>query len=133
MSESAPVTTPCIALRVVVADDNRDAAETLAMLLKLDGHEVRVAHDGSGAVDVIASMHPQVAVLDIGMPYLNGYQVAERVRDTPDSADVVLVALTAWGQPQDLARARAAGFDHYLVKPADPGVVRSLLRRIALT
>jgi PAS domain S-box-containing protein len=115
-------------LRVVVADDNRDAADSLAMLLRLDGHEVGVAHDGVTALELIKQSKPQVAVLDIGMPGLNGYQVAEQARANPATARILLVALTGWGQAQDLERANAAGFDHHLVKPAEPNAVRALMQ-----
>jgi len=123
-------TVPVAPLRVVIADDNRDAAESLAMLLQMDGHQVSVAHDGAGALTAIDAMRPQVAVLDIGMPDLNGYQVAQRIRSDHASGPIVLVALTGWGQAQDLARAKQAGFNHHLIKPAEPEAVRSLLASI---
>jgi PAS domain S-box-containing protein len=117
-------------LRIVIADDNRDAADSLAMLLQMDGHQVSVAHDGAGALSIVEAIRPQVAVLDIGMPDLNGYQVAQRIRSSGKCESIVLVALTGWGQAQDLARAKAAGFDHHLVKPAEPEAVRSLINSI---
>jgi two-component system CheB/CheR fusion protein len=119
-----------VPLRIVIADDNRDAAESLAMLLRMDGHEVSVAHDGAEALGVVAAVRPHMAVLDIGMPGMNGYEVAQSIRTGPQSGPIVLVALTGWGQAQDLERAKAAGFDHHLVKPAEPGAVRSLLTTI---
>ncbi len=112
-------------------DDNRDAADSLAMLLQMDGHQVSVAHDGADALRIVDAVHPQVAVLDIGMPGLTGYQVAQRIRSGLNSQRIVLVALTGWGQAQDLERAKAAGFDHHLVKPADPEELRLLLESIA--
>jgi PAS domain S-box-containing protein len=115
-------------LRVLVADDNRDAADSLAMLLQLDGHEVSVAHDGVKALELIKQSLPHVALLDIGMPGLNGYQVAEQARANAGSSRIMLIALTGWGQAQDLQRANAAGFDHHLVKPAEPNAVRALLQ-----
>jgi PAS domain S-box-containing protein len=118
-------------LRIVIADDNRDAADSLAMLLQMDGHQVGVAHDGAGALRIVDTLRPHLAVLDIGMPDLNGYQVAQRIRASQSSEPIVLVALTGWGQAQDLARAKAAGFDHHLVKPAEPDAVRSLITTIA--
>ena len=118
-------------LRIVIADDNRDAAESLAMLLQMDGHQVSVAHDGADALRIVDAVQPQVAVLDIGMPGLTGYQVAQRIRSSLKSQPIVLVALTGWGQARDLERAKAAGFDHHLVKPADPEELRSLLESIA--
>jgi PAS domain S-box-containing protein len=119
-----------VPLRIVIADDNRDAAESLAMLLQMDGHHVSVAHDGADALRIVDAVHPQVAVLDIGMPGLTGYQVAQRIRSSLQSPPIILVALTGWGQSQDLERAKAAGFDHHLVKPADPEELRSLLESI---
>jgi PAS domain S-box-containing protein len=116
-------------LRVVIADDNRDAAESLAMLLRMDGHQISLAHDGVQALSMIKQLRPHAAVLDIGMPGMNGYQVAEQVRADPLSSQTMLIALTGWGQAQDLERAQAAGFDHHLVKPAGPSAVRALLRR----
>ncbi len=120
-------------LRIVIADDNCDAAESLAMLLQMDGHQVSVAHDGADALSIVAAVRPRVAVLDIGMPGLNGYQVAQRIRSNFKTEPIVLVALTGWGQAQDLEHAKAAGFDHHLVKPADPDELRSLLENIAST
>jgi len=122
---------PAPPLRIVIADDNRDAADSLAMLLQMDGHQVSVAHNGAGALNIVEAMDPQIAVLDIGMPDMNGYQVAQRIRSSARSGSIVLVALTGWGQAQDLARAKAAGFDHHLVKPAEPEALRSLITRIA--
>jgi PAS domain S-box-containing protein len=120
-----------VPLTIVIADDNRDAAESLAMLLEMDGHRVSVAHDGPAALSIVDAVRPQVAVLDIGMPGLDGYQVAQRIRtELKCEPPIVLVALTGWGQAQDLERAKAAGFDHHLVKPAEPGAVRSLIYSI---
>jgi PAS domain S-box-containing protein len=116
-------------LRVVIADDNRDAADSLAMLLQMDGHQISLAHDGVQALSLIKQIRPEAALLDIGMPGMNGYQVAEQVRADPLSAQIMLVALTGWGQAQDLERAHAAGFDHHLVKPAELSAVRALLQR----
>jgi CheY-like chemotaxis protein len=101
------------------------------MLLQMDGHQVSVAHNGAGALSIVEAVKPQVAVLDIGMPDMNGYQVAQRIRSSSSSDSIVLVALTGWGQAQDLARAKAAGFDHHLVKPAEPEALRSLITSIA--
>lgn len=119
-----------VPLRIVIADDNRDAAESLAMLLQMDGHQVSVAHDGTEALGIVTAVRPHAAVLDIGMPGMNGYEVAQRIRTGLQSGPIVLVALTGWGQAQDLERAKAAGFDHHLVKPAEPGAVRSLMTTI---
>jgi CheY-like chemotaxis protein len=99
----------------------------------MDGHQVSVAHDGAGPLRIFDAVRPQVAILDIGMPGLNGYQVAERIRHSPKPEPIVLVAITGWGQAQDLERAKAAGFDHHLVKPAEPDALRSLITTIGLS
>jgi len=115
-----------ISLRVLVADDNRDAADSLQRVLALYGHEVRVAYDGAGALQIGREFRPRVAVLDIGMPGTDGYEVARTFRRTLGS-EVKLVALTGWGQPADRRRALEAGFDHHLTKPVDPGALNELL------
>jgi len=113
--------------RIVVADDNEDSAQSFAMLLSFSGHEVRVAHDGEEALDAVRSFRPDVAFLDIGMPRLSGYEVAEAVRAEPWGRDIKLIAVTGWGQADDKVRARSAGFDQHLVKPIDPTDVDRLL------
>ncbi len=105
-------------LRVLVVDDNLDAGQSLAMLLQLSGHEVSLTYDGPSALEVAETFQPQVVLLDIGMPEMDGYQVAERLRSR-GGADLVLVAITGYGQEADRRRSRAAGFDHHLVKPVD--------------
>ena len=102
---------------LIVADDNADALQSLAMLLELEGHTVRTASDGIAALSLAQQKIPDVMLLDIGMPGLNGYEVASRVRDLNGGEAVMLVALTGWGQPADRHRAREAGFDHHLTKP----------------
>ena len=114
-------------LRVLVADDNVDAAETLALLLEDLGAETRVAHDGEEALAAAEALHPQVAFLDVGMPKMDGYQVGRRIRAEPWGGDVVLVAVTGWGQPDDRRRSREAGFDQHLVKPAPVEMVEKVL------
>jgi len=115
--------------RILVADDNQDAANSLAMILELSGHDVRVAHDGRAALSVAQTFRPCTVLLDIGMPHLTGYEVAKALRQEPWGADVCLVALTGWGQESDRQRAIDAGFNHHLTKPVDPGVLESLLSR----
>jgi two-component system, chemotaxis family, CheB/CheR fusion protein len=114
--------------RILVVDDNRDATETLARVLELGGHEVHTAHDGLEAVDVAAELQPDAVLLDIGLPKLNGYDAARRIREQPGGKDVFLVALTGWGQPEDRRRAQDAGFDAHLVKPVDHAHLAKLLR-----
>ncbi len=115
-------------LRLVVADDNRDAAESLAMLMRLQGHDVQLAHDGRAAVDAIDAFRPDAALLDIGMPRLTGHEVARLVRANPVHAGLLLVAITGWGQASDRATALAAGFDVHLTKPVDTGRLAELLQ-----
>ena len=113
--------------RVLIADDNRDAADSLAMLLEFGGHEVRVAHDGRAALALAGAFRPEVALLDIGMPEVDGHEVARRLRAEPWGREILLVALTGWGQDEDRVRALAAGFDQHLTKPVDPDVIERLL------
>jgi PAS domain S-box-containing protein len=114
--------------RVLIADDNRDAAESLALLLRLEGHEVDVVHDGSQALAAFTDLNPEVALLDIGMPELDGYEVARRVRQGTLGRAVTLVAVTGWGQQSDKARALAAGFNYHFTKPVQPEQLIELLR-----
>ena len=118
-------------LRVLVADDNRDAAETCAMLLQLSGHEVQVVHSGRAALEAAERFRPHVALLDIGMPELSGYDIASRIRAAPWGEQVALIAVTGWGQEEDRRRALSSGFDRHLVKPIDPVLLEQLLREIA--
>jgi len=113
--------------RVLVADDNRDAAESLADLLRMEGHEVAVAFDGEQALSEFRRFGPEVALLDIGMPGLTGNEVASAIRAEPEGASTVLVAITGWGQERDRTAAREAGFDFHFTKPVDPVQVLSLL------
>ena len=119
------------ALRVLVADDNLDAADSLGELLRLAGHEVRVAYDGRTALSIADAFRPDVMLLDLGMPELNGHEVASSVRDRSWARESCLVAITGWGQETDRAAARAAGFHEHLVKPVDFAELRSLLARVA--
>lgn len=113
--------------RLLVVDDNTDAAESLALLLRLKGHQVRVAHNGLSALDIVSNYRPQIVLLDIGMPGMDGYEVARRIRKQPGLESVVLAALTGWGQQEDRRRSADAGFDHHLVKPVDPNDLMTLL------
>lgn len=106
---------------VLIADDNRDAADTLALCLQLDGHRVIVAYDGLSAIEQATREQPQVLLLDIGMPVLNGYEVARRIRQQDWGRQARLVALTGGGV--DWAHAQAAGFDSHVLKPVDPAVL----------
>jgi PAS domain S-box-containing protein len=128
IDEAAPATGTGSAapLRILIADDNRDACESLELLLQLEGHEVRVAYDGEAAIAALAGFRADIALLDIGMPGKNGYEVAAQIRKQPWGAAIHLVALTGWGQAEDQRRSEAAGFDAHLVKPVDFEVVREL-------
>jgi len=106
--------------RVLVVDDNRDAAESLGMLLEMEHCEVSVAFDGKQALEALDTFKPDIALLDIGMPGMDGYELARRIRATPRGSKLVLVALTGWGQADDKKRAADAGFDQHLTKPVDP-------------
>jgi CheY-like chemotaxis protein len=110
-----------------VVDDNRDAAESLGMMLTLMGNEVRTAHDGIAAVDVAGEYRPDLILLDIGLPKLNGYDACRRIRGEPWANGTVIVALTGWGQEEDRRRSQEAGFDHHLVKPVEVNDLTKLL------
>ena len=113
--------------RILVVDDHRDAARVLGLLLDSLGYDVETAHDGRQALDSMSAFHPEIVFLDIGLPQLDGYEVARRVRELPDLRGIKLVALTGWGHDQDKQRTREAGFDHHLVKPVAVKTLRDLL------
>jgi CheY-like chemotaxis protein len=117
--------------KVLIADDNCDSGQSLAMLLRMEGHEVMVVHDGNEALTTWSTYLPDVALLDIGMPQLNGYEVARRVRQSDKGRAVMLIAATGWGQSRDKAEALAAGFDHHFTKPIDTDRLLELLRSAA--
>jgi CheY-like chemotaxis protein len=112
--------TPGASCKVLVADDNPDSAASLAGLLQMMGNEVRSAYDGQEAVEAAQSYQPDVVLLDIGMPRLNGYDAARLIREQPWGKPMILVALTGWGQEEDKRRSREAGFDAHMTKPVDP-------------
>ena len=122
---------PPLKRRILVVDDNTDAAESLAALLSISGHETRLAHDGLQAVEEARAFQPDVVFLDIGMPELDGHETARRIRKEPWGKKMVLVALTGWGQNEDRRRSKEAGFNHHLVKPADPAMVAKLISSLA--
>jgi CheY-like chemotaxis protein len=104
--------------RILVVDDNRDSAASMAMMLKLTGNEVRTAHDGVEAVEVAGAFRPQAILMDVGMPRLNGYEATRRIREQPWGRSVIIIALTGWGQEGDKLQSREAGCNGHLVKPA---------------
>jgi CheY-like chemotaxis protein len=128
---AAPVTRgtqrPC---RALVVDDNADAADSLALILQLLGHETQCVSDPYKVVDAVDAFSPQVVFLDIGMPGLSGYDVARLLRSNPASEKATLVALTGWGQPEDRRRTEEAGFDHHVVKPADLEALRHICEAV---
>lgn len=118
---------PLPARRILIVDDSRDGGESLAMLLRVLGAEVALAHSGRSALESVDSFRPDVVLLDIGMPGMDGYEVARRIRANPANRHISLIALTGWGQDEDRRRSVAAGFNHHLVKPADIDQLRQLL------
>jgi len=118
---------PGAGLRILVIDDNNDNADTMSTLLRMLGHEVTVSNSGLEGLRCVADSAPDVALLDIGMPNMNGYEVAQRIRSQPHCRDMMLIAITGWGQEVDRVRSRAAGFDHHLVKPVDFDQLQKLL------
>ena len=128
----APALTPdpavaATALRILVVDDNRDAADMLAMFLQIDGHETHTAHDGVEAIEETTRLQPDLVLLDIGLPRLNGYEAGRRIREQHPGGRPVLVALSGWGQDEDRRRSQEAGFDAHLVKPVDEIALHKLL------
>jgi CheY-like chemotaxis protein len=119
---------PPVSRRILIADDNRDAGESLAALLRMDGHDVTVVHSGQEALAAFSTVQPEVALLDIGMPELNGYEVARRVRQGSLGRAVTLIAVTGWGQDRDKAQSLAAGFNHHFTKPVETDRLLGMLR-----
>jgi two-component system CheB/CheR fusion protein len=126
---NAAASTPKLCRRILVVDDNIDAAESLACLLRLDGHDVQIAFEGHAAIAKAKEFQPEFAFLDIGMPAMDGYAVAARLREEKGAGNIFLVALTGWGQESDRRRSQEAGFDLHLVKPVDPDALRKILAR----
>jgi CheY-like chemotaxis protein/anti-sigma regulatory factor (Ser/Thr protein kinase) len=118
---------PLAGRRILVVDDNRDAADSMGMFLKFLGAKMHVAYDGASALAAMAMFGPDVVLLDIGMPGMDGYEVARRIRRQPEHQGVLLLAMTGWGQEEDRRRTAEAGFDHHLVKPVDPLALQTLL------
>ena len=123
----APAPPPIAPLRILVVDDNQDSAQSMGVLLRLQGHDVHLADAGAVALRVAADHRPDVILLDIGMPGMNGYEVARQLRSQAGFADTLLVAVTGYGRPSDIKQTQSAGFDHHLVKPIDYDKLESLL------
>ncbi len=115
-------------LKVLVVDDNRDAAEMMGKLLRLLGNDVHVVYDGFAAIEEARTFQPAAVLLDIGLPEMNGYEVARALREEPLCKGVKIIAVSGWGQPEDRERGKLSGFDHHVVKPADS---RELMRLLA--
>jgi CheY-like chemotaxis protein len=113
--------------RILIVDDNEDGAASLEMLLQIAGHETYTAREGKGALELAERVRPDAVLLDIGLPGLNGYDVCRRIRTEPWGKDLMLVALTGWGQDEDRRRSKEAGFDAHMVKPVDAEVLLKLL------
>ena len=122
-SELERTVLPSAPQRILVADDNADLAESMAMLLRIEGHDVRIAHDGPSALELAAQFEPDAAMLDIGLPGLNGYELARELRARQNGRELLLIAVTGYGQPEDRVRSKAAGFDSHMVKPLDPRIL----------
>ncbi len=117
-------------LRVLIVDDNRDAANLMGKLLAVLGNNTKVVYDGFAALDTAHSFKPEAVLLDIGLPDMDGYEVARSLREIPGCENVTLVAITGWGQDSDRQKATLAGFNHHVVKPADSSVLLRLLRDV---
>ena len=113
--------------RILVVDDNQDAAKSLAALLEMTGNETLLAHDGAEAVAKAAAFKPDVVLLDLGLPRMNGYDVCRAIRKQPWGKDVLMVALTGWGQDEDRRKSKEAGFDSHMVKPVDHAALMKVL------
>jgi CheY-like chemotaxis protein len=133
LAGSASARPHAIPKRVLVCDDNRDFADSLASMLRLAGNEVCVTYDGLEAVAAAGIWRPDVVLLDIGMPHLNGYETARRIGDGLAGRKPLLVAITGWGQEEDRRRSRAAGFTHHFVKPVDPATIIRVVAGAAST
>lgn len=127
----APASPQIRPLRLLVVDDSDDTAEMMSTLLTMAGHDVRIAHSGPAALAAVLAHRPEAIVLDIGLPGLDGYQVAQRLRQDPATKDVLLIAASGYGQESDRRRSREAGFDHHLVKPVDPQRLQEILAEAA--
>jgi len=125
--EQSSARVPDASLRVLVVDDNADAAESLAVLLRLMGHEVELAGEGRSALELAASFEPQLVLMDIGLPGMSGYDIATALRNRPQMRSTTLVAVTGWGQDSDRKRARDTGFDHHLTKPVEPDRLEQII------
>jgi CheY-like chemotaxis protein len=117
-------------LRILVVEDNRDSADCLRLMLRVYGYDVTVAYSGSEGIQAAEKCQPHIVLCDIGLPALDGYEVARKLRESPTTAKACLIAVTAYGQEEDRRRSYKAGFDHHLVKPVDPDVLLRVLKLV---
>lgn len=137
MVDAKPLTAPPIdgtpqRFKILVVDDNHDSALSLAMMLSIMGHETRTAHDGETAVVSAEAFLPDVVLLDIGLPKLNGYEVAQRIRENVWGKSMFLIAVTGWGQDEDRQRSSEVGLNLHMVKPVEPSVLEKLLAELRI-
>lgn len=137
MADADPVTVPSAPIdgttqrfKILVVDDNHDSALSLAMMLSIMGHETRTAHDGESAVSHAEEFLPDVVLLDIGLPKLNGYEVAQRIRESSWGGSMFLIAVTGWGQEEDRQRSSEVGLNMHMVKPVEPSALEKLLSEL---
>ncbi len=130
MSELSDSNAESSALRVLVVDDNRDAAILMGRLLKTLGNNVQVVHDGFTALEAAEQFSPEAVLLDIGLPEMDGYETARMLREIPKCKNVTIIAVTGWGQEEDREKGKLAGFNHHVVKPADSATLMQLLSRV---
>ena len=116
-----------MSLRILIVDDNKDGADSLAMVLKMMGNDARTAYDGQEGVELAEEFRPEVVLFDIGMPKLNGYEACRLIRKQPWGRKVIVIAVTGWGQGDDRQRSHDAGFDHHMVKPVNPQALMKML------
>jgi len=136
MVDAKPLTAPPVEgtphrFKILVVDDNHDSALSLAMMLSIMGHETRTAHDGESAVTSAQSFLPDVVLLDIGLPKLNGYEVAQRIRESSWGTSMFLIAVTGWGQDEDRQRSSEVGLNVHMVKPVEPSALEKLLAELS--
>jgi len=126
-AQATQQTTAPSRFKILVVDDNHDSALSLAMMLSIMGHDTRTAHDGESALATAETFLPDVVLLDIGLPKLNGYEVAQRIRGNAWGASMYLIAITGWGQEEDRQRSREVGLNLHMVKPVEPAALEELL------
>ncbi len=129
LARDRPQQTPALDTSILVVDDNHDAAESMAVLLRMEGYPVHIAYDGPTALQAVESLRPRAVLLDLGLPGIDGFQVAERIRSMPDGARIVLIAISGYGQDEHRRRAKQTGFDQHFVKPIDPVAITELLAK----